>query len=61
MIYPVHDSRGNRIGTIMTEKDSTQKEVWVAYSVNGQRETLPSWDAAFKWVFELAEQSHSNN
>ncbi|MEJ5019359.1 hypothetical protein WH297_06345 [Ochrobactrum vermis] len=61
MIYPVHDSRGTRIGTIMTEKDGAQQDSWVAYGVNGQRETLSSWDAAFKWVLELASQTHSKS
>ncbi len=60
MIYPVHDNSGTRIGTIMTEKDGAQQDIWVAYGVNGQRKTLPSWDEAFKWVMELAVQQSKN-
>lgn len=60
MIYPVHDSHGKRIGTVMTEKDSAQNERWIAYGTDGQREVLPSWEDALKWVEQSATKSHSS-
>jgi len=50
MIYPVHDSHGNRIGTIIPEDSENPKERWIAYALHNQRMAFGSWQAARDWI-----------
>ena len=50
MIYPVHDSHGNRIGTIMPEDSENPEERWIAYALHNQRMAFGSWQAARDWI-----------
>ncbi|MBA8838073.1 MULTISPECIES: hypothetical protein [unclassified Ochrobactrum] len=54
MIYPVQDSYGNRIGTIMPEDADNPEERWVAYAIHDQRKAFASWQAARDWIEERA-------
>ncbi|NKC04491.1 hypothetical protein [Brucella haematophila] len=57
MIYPVQDSYGNRIGTIIPEDSDNPGERWVAYAIHDQRKAFGSWQAARDWIEQRATSS----
>ena len=61
MIYPVHDNHGNRIGTVMSERDASPEERWVAYTTHGDRKAFPNWEAARQWVEKTVTQPIAQN
>ncbi|KAB2696462.1 hypothetical protein F9K79_17890 [Ochrobactrum sp. Kaboul] len=58
MIYPVQDSYGNRIGTIIPEDTDNPEERWVAYAIHDQRKAFGSWQAARDWIEQRATSSN---
>ncbi|PWL18124.1 hypothetical protein DKP76_10415 [Falsochrobactrum shanghaiense] len=56
MIYPVHDLRGRRIGTIMKEDSANPDSRWVAYALHDERKAFPSWEAARNWIEQNADE-----
>lgn len=59
MIYPVQDSHGKRIGTIIMEKGNAPEARWVAYSQHDERKSFSSWEAARNWLENEARPNSS--